>query len=122
MKLLPLSDAGKKLQPKYRIPITTLILACMFSTFVADIFFAGWLSHALNIAPNAPMKDQVNGGLWLVLFLGFFVVALVIGYLMSFAILAAILRWWFRWPSSSVSALMFESRIPPHWFKDDRNA
>ncbi|EDY16073.1 hypothetical protein CfE428DRAFT_6398 [Chthoniobacter flavus Ellin428] len=93
MKFLPLSDAGKKLRPKYRVPIMSLILSCMFSTFLADIWFAGWLARLLNVAANAPVKNQENGGLWCALVLAFFVIALIVGYLISFGILAGVLKW-----------------------------
>jgi hypothetical protein len=117
MKFLPLTNLGRKLRPKYRVPIVALIFTFLAGSLVPSIWFAVWLAHSLGIRDHAPLNTQPNGNLWCALFLGFFAVSAVVSYLASFAFMAAVLRWRYDWSRDQIRELILESRVPPHWFR-----
>jgi hypothetical protein len=126
MNFLPFTNIGgkynpdpkKRLRMKYRGPIMALIVFCISASLIPTGFFAFWLAHALGIRDHVPVKDQQNGFLWMVLFLGFGIAAMVAAYLASFALMAVALRWFCGWTPSRIRELILESRIPPHWLQN----
>ncbi|HZF01079.1 MAG TPA: hypothetical protein VE344_04215 [Methylomirabilota bacterium] len=66
-----------------------------------------------------PVKDQPHGLLWIILFLIFMEISMAIGYLTSFAILAAALKWRAGWSTMQIRKLIFESEVPSHWLKPE---
>ena len=117
MKFLPLTDLGKRLRPKYCWPISALIMAGIVGSFIPSGLFAVWLAHTLHLRNHGPALAQENGGLWFFLFVAFMLTSLIVGYLGSFVVLAAILCWFYGWTPVRLRELIFESRVPPHWFK-----
>ena len=120
--LLPLTNVSHKLRDKYRLPILLLILACLAASWVPTILFALWLARLMQILDGVPVKNLPNGPLWATLFLVFAVVSMVVGYLGSFVVLAALLRWRCGWSTELVRRLILHSEIPPHWLKSHENA
>lgn len=117
MSFLPLTNLGKKLRPKYRLPITALIFAFLVASLVSTGLFAFWLADALGIKNHVPLKGQPHEFLFEFLLLGVFIFFVVLFYLASFGVLAAVLRWFYGWPPERIRELIMESRIPPHWLK-----
>jgi hypothetical protein len=89
----------------------------MFSTLIPICIFAFWLGRTLGVNLDKPVNGQPNGDIWLVAFLASMVCGLIIGYIASFVVMAAVLRWRYNWSSARIKELMFESNIPNHWFK-----
>jgi|HubBroStandDraft_6_1064221.scaffolds.fasta_scaffold373338_2 hypothetical protein len=118
MKFLPFTNLGRKLRPEYRSPLTALIFIFILAAFGVTIWFAFWLARDLGIRDDLPLKIQPDADLWGFLLLGFFITAMLTFYLASFAVMAVVLKLFYRWPSDKIRELIFESRIPPHWFND----
>jgi len=114
---LPFTDLGKQLRPRYRRPISILLLSCTFASFIPTFLFAFWLAKVLGIPMHGAVKDQPNGPLWIALFLAFFVVAMLCGYLAGFHLLAVILKRRHGWSDDKIHRLMYDCEIPPHWLK-----
>lgn len=104
------------------MPITLLILTCYAALAVPTILFGVWLARLMHIPAGAPVKDLPNGTLWTTLFLVFAIGSMIVGYLGSFVVLAAVLRWRAGWSAERIRRLMFHSEIPPHWLKSHENA
>lgn len=117
MKLLPLTNLGRKLRPKYRSPITACIFAFIITSFAPTIWFALWLAHSLGLKADAPLNQQPDGVLWTMLFLGFAGASMIVFYLASFIFMAVVLRISYGWTWDRIRELMLESRIPTHWFE-----
>ena len=64
---------------------------------------------------GGPVDAQPRGLLWLVLSGVGMIVAMMIGYLASFASLGIVLKRCYGWTWKRVGELLFESRLPPHW-------
>jgi hypothetical protein len=118
MPFLPLTNLGKELRWRYRLPITIVIFAGILGSFIPTAIFAHWLAHVLGIPADAPVKLQPNGKLFAILFCSFMGCSMVVGYLFSFVFIGAALRWLFGWPAAKVRDLMFEAEIPDEWYKD----
>ena len=89
------------------------------ASLVPTTFFAIWLAHTLGLQDNTPLKGQPHAILWAMLFLGFLIVSLLVFYLASFVVIAVVLRLFFGWSANRIHELIFQSNIPPGWFKDD---
>lgn len=118
MRFLPLTNLGRRLRPKYRLPIYALIFVFVVGSFALSGWFAFWLARKLEIRDGMPVMAQRNGGLWSCLSFAFFIIAVILSYLLSFVFLAAGLKWRYGWTSQRIRGLIFESRIPAHWLDD----
>jgi hypothetical protein len=73
---------------------------------------AGWaLGVALGIPWHAPVRGHPNGLLWLVLFLAAFMVLILGGMVLGFALSAAILRFGLGWPWHRIR----DAKVCPEW-------
>src|SRR5438067_1688960 len=90
------------LRARYQIALVVLPIGLAFGSFVPLWFFARGLAYALGIPDHAPVKDQPNGFLWLVLFLAAMWVLFFIGILLGFLLNALILRFALGWSWTTV--------------------
>jgi len=117
---LPFTDLGKQLQWRYRFPIMALLLSCTYASFVPSILCAFWLARLLGIPWHGAVKDPSNKTIFVILFLGFMIIAMLSAYLASFYILAWILKHRYGWSDDKIHRLMYDCEIPPHWLKPPR--
>jgi hypothetical protein len=118
-RFLPFTNLGSKLRPKYRIPITILIYVFTMASLVPTGFFAIWLAHTLNLRDDVSLRGQPHAILWAMLVISFSIVSLMVFYLASFVVIAMALRFFFGWSPNRIRELIFQSSIPPSWFKDN---
>src|SRR5262249_4147952 len=100
--MLPLavnSVTSQSMRPKYALAVGALPNALMFASLVPLARFATWLEGALSIPHNAPIRDQPNGTLWLVVFLVVMVLGMIAGYALGWILNACIARYMFLWPA-----------------------
>ncbi|MBK6740960.1 MAG: hypothetical protein IPG64_25500 [Haliea sp.] len=62
-------ELPQRMRTQPQIAIGLLPIGLMFASFAPLFFLAVLLSSILGIPEDAPVKDQANGMLWLVLFL-----------------------------------------------------
>ena len=99
------------LRGKYQIALAVLPIGLGFGSFVPTWFFARALAYALGIPDNAPVIDQPNGFLWIVLFLAGMEMLLVGGFLLGFVVNALILRCALGWSWTTVRG----TGVCPEW-------
>jgi len=101
-----------------QIALGVLPIGLMFASFAPLFFLAAALSSILGIPDNAPVKDQPNGLLWLILFLLAMVILMIAGYLVGWVLNAIVLFVFFKWPQEKVRRVLLYSEVPPSWLKE----
>jgi len=81
---------SQSMRAKYQLAIGALPIGLMFASFLPLFFFASWLEAALGIPPHSPVKNHPNGMLYLVVFLGVMVIAMLLGYVLGWLANAAV--------------------------------
>lgn len=109
--------SSQQLRTGLQISLSVLPLGLMFGAFVPLFLLVPWLEAAFGIPHNAPVKDQPNGLLWLVVFLAIMVLLMLVGYLLGWVLNALVMRIVFRWPSEQVNRIFLYSEFPPSWIK-----
>ena len=122
MKFLPLTNIGRRLRLKYRVPISALVLASILASLVVIRWFAYWLANVLGIQMDAPSNEQPHVFLYGGLLMGFAATTMCVFYLASFIFIAVVLRLFCGWTAIQIREFIFESRVPLHWFKDEDSA
>lgn len=118
MKFLPLIFLRKGLlRPDHKWLSMAVAIATVAIGLGLAAFLALGLAHVLDIPNGVPVKDQPNGKLWMRLSAVALLLSFGVGYLSSFALLAAVLRWRQGWTVERIRELIFESRIPAHWLR-----
>ena len=120
MKPLPLTILSHRqpnplLRPEYEWLNVALALATLGIGFSLWILFAFALAWMLGIPSGLPVRDQPNGLLWIGLSIVGLVFFVFVGYLVSFALLGAVLKVCYGWTWERVCALLLDSRLPSHW-------
>ena len=111
-------ELPQRMRTQSQIAISLLPIGLMFASFAPLFFVTVSLSSILGIPEDAPVKDQANGMLWLVLFLFAMVILTTTGYLLGWVLNAIVLRVFFKWPQQKISRVLLYSEVPPSWLKD----
>ena len=111
-------EIPQRMRTQPQIALGVLPIGLMFASFAPLFFLAASLSSILGIPENAPVKDQPNGMLWLILFLVAMVILMITGYLLGWVLNAIVLRVFFKWPQQKISRVLLYSEVPPSWLKE----
>jgi hypothetical protein len=111
-------DPWSKGKRKFKVLNGILPIGLMLASFVPLFWFAGWLADRLDIPSGAPVKDQPNGLLWIVIFLTVMVVMMITGVLAGCLTNALICRLYLRWSWREVYAVHFKFQIPQRWLQE----
>lgn len=109
-----------RMQPQ--IALGVLPIGLMFASFAPLFFLAMSLSSILGIPDNAPVSNQPNGLLWLILVLIAMVILMISGYLIGWVLNAIGLRVFFRWSEEKVNRVLLHSEVPLSWLKATNTA
>lgn len=115
-------EIPQRMRTQPQIALGVLPIGLMFASFAPLFFLAASLSSILGIPDNAPVKDQPNGMLWLILFLVAMVSLMIAGYLLGWFLNAIVLRVFFKWPQEKISRILLYSEVPPSWLKETNTA
>ena len=110
------------LRGKYQFGLAVLPIGLMFSSFLVLWPFTYWLSEYLGIPEGAPVKDQPNGLLWIVVFLSTMVALMILGYLIGWVLNAAITRTVLGWDSEKTRRVFLYSEVPNEWLKEGQTS
>jgi hypothetical protein len=100
-----------KLKAKYTLFTLGVVLSCITIAGYPIWLAAEWLSAALGIVDNTPVKEQDNGLLW---FLSFTSGAIVIFIVCYFA-LSLIISKSLGWTKEKYINIFWKSKYPSHW-------
>ena len=101
------------IKPKYWLLSVLFVWLCIAVTAYPAWDVALWLAEVLQIDPDAPIKDQENGWLWVGLFLGEAIITFLAVYLLL-SILFAILG---RWSRETYIGVFWKNKHPDDWEK-----
>src|SRR5262245_24422595 len=100
MRLLALDfEIWRQLRPSYGYALCILPIGLMFAALLPIWLIAEALAAYFGILEGAPVKEQENGWLWLIVFLSIMVVLMIAGYVLGFVLNALILGFAFGWPN-----------------------
>ena len=116
MKLFPLT----LLQTTSRRPeYMAVSLAVAFTTVgvgvIGLLLLCCLLAFVFHVPFDKPLQGPSEKVSAVCLVMAGLLFSMAVGYLASFFMLAGVLRWVYGWTPARIRALMFESRIPPHW-------
>ncbi|CAA0103357.1 Uncharacterised protein [Halioglobus japonicus] len=111
-------ELPQRMRTQPQIAIGLLPIGMMFLSFAPLFFLALSLSSIHGIPEDAPVKDQANGMLWIVLLLFAMVILTITGYLLGWVLNAIVLRVFFKWPQQKISRVLLYSEVPPSWLKE----
>ena len=109
------TEIYRRLRGQPRRALGVLPFGLMLASLVPVVIFSMWLSTALGIPDGAPVRDQPNGLLWLILLLSSFVIFMLAGYFLGWVLNGIILLLVFRWPSGKVIRALLYSEVPQSW-------
>ena len=115
-------ELPQRMRTQPQLALGVLPIGLMFASFVPLFLLAMQLSTVLGIPENAPVKDDPNGILWLVLFLVAMVILMILGYLLGWVLNAIALRHLFKWPQEKVRRVLLYSEVPQKWLKEPDTA
>jgi MFS family permease len=115
-------EIPQRMRTQPQIALGVLPIGLLFASFAPLFFLAASLSSILGIPDNAPIKDQPNGMLWLIIFLVVMVILMIAGYLLGWFLNAIVLRVFFKWPQEKVRRVLLYSEVPPSWLKETNTA
>lgn len=119
MNWLPFNmHMSKLMRVNYQLGLSVLPIGLMFSSFLVLMYFAAWLSEYLDIPEGAPVIDQPNGILWIVIFLSTMVVLMILGYLIGWILNAVITRTVLGWDPEKIRRVFLYSEVPNEWLKE----
>ena len=103
------------IRPAVKVAVYAAPMACMFGSLIFTFQFGMYAADMFGIPEGAPVKDQENGVLWMVLMFcvlfGFAFIGYVLGWLLN--ALASML--FLGWPLAKVIAVYGRSEIPGSW-------
>ena len=111
-------EIPQRMRTKPQIALGILPLGLMFASFGPLFLLAQFLSSVFGIPENAPVIEQSNGMLWLILFLVSMVILMITGYLLGWVLNAMILVYAFKWSKEKTSQALLYSEVPSSWLKE----
>lgn len=111
-------DISERMKAKPQIALGILPLGLMFASFGPFFYLMQFLMLVFGIPENAPIIEQSNGILWLILVLVSMVVLMITGYLLGWVMNAIILMYVFKWSKEKASQVLLHSEVPSSWLKE----
>lgn len=111
---------SQELRGKYQFGLAALPMGLMFGSFAILWIFSVWLSAYLGIPEGAPVKDQPNGTLWVVVLLTVMVLLMIAGYLLGWVLNYLIVRTFYRWNVDKANRVFLYSEVPDNWLKEKK--
>lgn len=110
-------EMDRILSPKIQITLGIAPLSLMFLMFVPLCFFMFWIADLLEIPPEAPIVDQQNGLIWMVMFFSVFIILSIFGYSVGWLLNVCICRFWLGWSGAEIKSTFMYSRVPDRWLR-----
>jgi hypothetical protein len=110
-------DISNRLQTRIQFALGALPLGLMFLAFISLSLFMVWLARAWGIPAHAPVKEQPNGPLWILIFIVTMAPCMIGGYLIGWVGNALICRYILGWKPAEIKATYLHSNVPNRWLK-----